>query len=525
MQRRTLLATAGALAAPRLARADGPGTLRFVPYADVAIIDPIWSTNYATRSHAHLVFETLFGIDEAGQPQPQMLAGHTVEQDGTLWRLTLREGLAFHDGTPVLARDCVASLERWGKRDGFGQSLLAVTDELSAPDDRTILFRLKRPFPLLPMALSRPSALIPVIMPERLARTDPFTQVAEAVGSGPWRFLPGERVPGARLAYAKNPAYIPRSGGTPSVTAGPRIAHLDRIEFQIIPDSATAAAALQSGAVDWVEQPLIDLLPVLRRSRDIAIEVTDPSGLLGSMRFNHLHPPFDNPAIRRIVLRATSQRDCMAAVVGNEQALARTGIGVFAPGTPMANDAGLAWQRDAIDYAALKRELAAAGYKGERVVMLAPADVPRINAVSEVQGEVLRRLGFNLDYLATDWGTLNQRIPVRRPPSEGGWNCYCVYSSGFDVLSPAAYVPLRANGPRAGIGWANIPAMEALREAWLQAPDLAAQQRLARDIQALAVEQAMFVVLGQFIQPSAYRRTVENIPKGPTLFTGVRKSA
>ncbi|MCB4824470.1 ABC transporter substrate-binding protein [Roseicella aerolata] len=524
MYRRSFLAAAGLLAAPPIVRADETRLLRFVPYADVAIIDPIWSTNYATRTHAHLVFETLYGVDEDLVPRPQMVAGHVVEADGTLWRLTLREGLRFHDGTPVLARDCVASLQRWAKRDGFGQALMAATDELSAPDDRTILFRLKRPFPLLPAALSRPSALVPVIMPERLASTDAFTQVPEAIGSGPYRFLPQERVPGARLAYARHAGYVPRPDGVPSMTAGPRIPHFDRIEFHVIPDPATAAAALQAGSVDWVEQPLIDLLPVLRRSRDIAVEVKDPWGLIGHLRFNHLHPPFDNPAIRRVLLQAIRQQDCMEAVAGNERSLWRADIGVFPPGTPMASEAGLGHLKAKPDLPALRRALQQAGYKGERVVMLAGTDVPRINAVSEVTAEVMRQLGFNLDYVATDWGTANQRFPVRRPPSEGGWNCYCIYSSGFDQMNPAVYTALRANGLRAGIGWPDIPRMEALRQAWLDAPDEAAQKAIAQEIQALAMEQAMFVPLGLFAQPVAYRKTLVDMPKGPPLFTGLRKT-
>jgi peptide/nickel transport system substrate-binding protein len=495
-----------------------------VAYADLAIIDPIWSTNYATRTHAHLVFETLYGVDENLVPHPQMVAGQVVESDGKLWRLTLRESLRFHDNTPVLARDCVASIRRWAKRDGFGQALLEATDELAAPDDRTILFRLKRPFPLLPAALGRPSALVPVIMPERLALTDAFTQVPEAIGSGPYRFVPEERVPGARIVYARHAGYVPREDGVASMTAGPRIPHLDRVEFQVIPDAATAAAALQSGAVDWVEQPLIDLLPVLRRSRDIAVEVKDPWGLIGQLRFNHLHPPFDKPAIRRVLLQAISQRDCMEAVAGSKRSLWRADVGVFPPGTPLASEAGLGHLKAKPDLTALRQALVQAGYKGEKVVMLAAADVPRINAVCEVTAEVMRRLGINLDYVSTDWGTVNQRIPNRKPPAEGGWNCYCVYSSGYDQINPAVYVPLRANGLRAGIGWPDIPRMETLRQTWLEAPDEAVQKAIARDIQVLAMEEAMFVPLGQLAQPVAYRNTLVDMPKGPPLFTGIRKT-
>ena len=142
----------------------------------------------------------------------------------------------------MLARDCVASIRRWGARDGFGQALLAATDEISAPDDRTIVFRLKYPFPLLPDALAKtPPSMCP-IMPERLAATDPYKQVTEMVGSGPYRYKADERVAGSRVVYERNTKYVPRPDGTPDGTAGPKIAHFDRIEWQIIPDAGTVAA-------------------------------------------------------------------------------------------------------------------------------------------------------------------------------------------------------------------------------------------------------------------------------------------
>ena len=152
MQRRQFLGAAGlALAAPRLAAAQGTGpgarVLKFIPQADLSTLDPHWNTAYVTRNHGFMVFDTLYGTDAEYQPQPQMVEGHTVEEDGRRWTLTLREGLRWHDGEPVLARDCVASIRRWASRDGFGATLMAATDELSAPDDRRILFRLKKPFP------------------------------------------------------------------------------------------------------------------------------------------------------------------------------------------------------------------------------------------------------------------------------------------------------------------------------------------------------------------------------------------
>jgi hypothetical protein len=247
MDRRHLLAS---LAAPALAQSARSRTLRFIPIADLGPIDPIITTTYITRNHAYLVWDTLYGLDAEYRPQPQMAAGHSVEQEGRLVRIALRDGLMFHDGTPVRARDAVASIRRWGARDGLGQTLMATTDELSAPDDTTILFRLKRPFPLLFDALAKTSPPVCFIMPERLAETDPATPIREAIGSGPYRFLADERISGARVAYARFDGYRPREDGTPSGTAGPKRAWFDRVEWQVIPDASTAAAVAGPGGVD-----------------------------------------------------------------------------------------------------------------------------------------------------------------------------------------------------------------------------------------------------------------------------------
>ncbi len=199
-------AMVGGFARPAIVRAASATTLKFVPYADLALLDPLISA-FVTRNHVMMVFDTLFALDADGNPQHQMLAGHTVDADQKVWTLTLRDGLLFHDGTSVISRDVVASLRRWGTTDAFGQALMAATDELSAPNDQTVVFRLKRPFALLPQALAKPTAPMAVVMPERLANTPPGKRITEMVGSGPFRFLPNERVPGARNAYAKFDKY------------------------------------------------------------------------------------------------------------------------------------------------------------------------------------------------------------------------------------------------------------------------------------------------------------------------------
>ncbi len=285
--RRTFLVTAAAtLCAPAIVRAQAQTTLKLIPQADLAVVDPIWTTAYVTRNHAFAVFDTLYGQDSSFRPQPQMVAGHKTEEDGTLWRLTLRDGLRFHDGTPVLARDCVASIRRWGARDAFGQALLAATADLSAPDDRTIQFRLRAPFPMLPDALCKSGPNICAIMPERLASTDPFKQVTEVVGSGPFRFLGDERVSGSRVAYAKFDGYVPRPDGAPSWTAGPKHVFFDRLEWTVIPDTATATAAIQRGEMDWWEKFDFDQKPRLQKDSNLQIFVVETTGNCAFLRFN-----------------------------------------------------------------------------------------------------------------------------------------------------------------------------------------------------------------------------------------------
>jgi peptide/nickel transport system substrate-binding protein len=417
MKRRQFLQAATvALAAPSLARAQEANTLKFIPQADLAVLDPVWTTADVTRNHAHMVFDTLYGMDSAYAPQPQMAAGQTIGADGREWVITLRDNLQFHDGTPVLARDAVASIRRWGKRDGFGQVLMAATDELSAPTDKTINFQLKKPFPLLSTALATTTNMCPV-MPERLAATDPNTQVTEMTGSGPFRFKADERVAGARVVYEKFAGYVPRGDGKPEFTSGPKAAHFDRVVWTVSPDPATNAAALGAGEFDWWENPTIDLVPALKSNKNLVVTVTDHTGEMGCLRFNHLFPPFDNPAIRRIVVSAMNQHEIMQAVAGAAPELIAPECGIFIPGTPMASTTGIAEaMKGAADPAALQKQLAAAGYTGQKIVLLCASDFPTINAEAQVCADTLKRIGFNVDYQSLDWGTVVQRRASKEPP-------------------------------------------------------------------------------------------------------------
>ncbi|WP_419899470.1 ABC transporter substrate-binding protein [Roseomonas sp. USHLN139] len=524
MKRRTFLAAgAGLLAAPAIGHAQQNRVLRFIPQTDLTVLDPVINASYATRNHGYMVFDTLYGTDTQFRVTPQMVEGHVVENGGRLWKLILREGLKWHDGERVLARDCVASIRRWAVRDAFGQGLMAATEELSAPDDRTIQFRLKAPFPLLPEALGKMPSLVPVMMPERLAKTDPFTQVTEMVGSGPFRFLADERVSGVRVAYARFDGYVPRSGGTADGTAGPKVVHVDRVEWTTIPDGATAAAAMRSGEQDWLEFAANDVIPLLARARSLKVAVQEQSGMITLMRMNHLQPPFDNPAIRRALLGAVNQADFVQAVAGADPAMWHAPIGFFTPGSPMASDAGMEVFKGPRDYDKVKRELAAAGYKGEKVVLLGASDPAFIGTLAEVAADMLRKAGMNVDLQMSDWGTLTARRLSREPVEKGGWSCLMTALTGVDMANPALQLALRGNGDKAMYGWPNLPELEALVGEWFAAEGLAAQQAVARRLQLQAMQDLPYIPTGQFLQAAAQSAKLQDVVRGFPVFWNVRK--
>jgi len=509
---------------PAVVRAQGARVLKFIPQSDLSVLDPVWSGGYVVRNHAMMVFDTLYGMDGSYRIQPQMAAGHEVNDDGKTWRITLRDGLLWHDGEKVLARDCVASIRRWAARDSFGQTLLAVTEELAAADDRTIRFRLARPFPLLPAALGKPGSNVCVMMPERLAITDPFKQVTEMTGSGPFRFIAADRVAGSLVAYERNAAYVPRAQGVPSFIAGPKIVHVDRVEWHVLPDPATAAAAMRTGEQDWWEAPTFDLVPMLRAAGTLTVPPANPMGFIGGIRFNHLQPPFNNPALRRAVLGAVNQEDFMIAAATSDRRNWTSGVGVFCPESPMANRAGMEVLTGKWDLAAVTRAVAASGYKGEKVVIPVPSDVPTLLALADVGVDMFKKIGINVEARYTDWGSMLQSLANMEPVEQGGWSAFHTYWSGLDQFDPAVHVWIRGNGRAAARGWPDSPRLEALRAAWLAADDPAAQKRIAEDIQRQVFIDVPYIPLGQILPTTVYQKNVMDVLSGYALFWNLRKA-
>ena len=523
IRRRTFTAgIAAVLAAPSIARGAAKAPLKFIPQSDLTILDPIVTTVYTARNHGYMVFDTLFGMDSAYQIQPQMLDGYVVEDDGKRWKLRLRDGLLWHDGEKVTARDCVASIRRWAPRDGIGALLMARTDELSATDDRTIQFRLKKPFHILPYALGKISTPMCAMMPEHLANTDAFKAVSEMVGSGPFRFKADEWVSGSLAVYTKFDRYQPRQEISTGWTAGGKFVHFDRVEWHVSPDDGTSASAMQTGEMDWWELPTSDLLPMLRHTGKIRAEIKDRNGTLGFMKMNNLQPPFNNAAIRRALLGAVVQSDYMTAIAGEDPTMWRAGVGIFTPGTDMATDAGMAVLNGPRDMAKVRSAIKAAGYNNEKTVLLAPTDPHYRKAMADVGAAMLTDAGFNLDVQSMDWGTAIERRENKQPVDKGGWSALFTTANGLDMQTPLLHF-LRTTGEKAWFGWTNSPRIEELRAAWLDAPDLAAQKKIAADIQLQCWIDVPHLPVGIWYQPMAWQNTINGIPDGFPLFWGARR--
>jgi peptide/nickel transport system substrate-binding protein len=522
MLRRSMLQGAAVVpfAAPHLASAQAR-PLRYVPQSDLTVLDPLGTLNLVTRTHALMVWDTLFGLDANFRPQLQMLESATQEDGGKVWRLTLREGLRFHDNEPVRGRDAVASLRRWAQMDAYGRTLMALTDELTAPDDRTILFKLKVPFPHLPAALAKITVLAPVIMPERMADT-PANRLTEYVGSGPFRFRADDFVVGSRAIYEKFAGYVPRNEA-PSLTAGGKHVTVDRVEWLSMPDGGAASAGLINREIDWWEAALPDLLPLLARRRDITIGNADVSGTMGCFYINHLHAPFNNPEIRRAVLGVIDQATLMTSVAGTDPSRWNGRVGIFCPNTPFATEAGMEVLTGPRDIAAAKAAIRAAGYNGEKVVVLQPADLASLSAMAEVMGQLLRELGMNVDIQTADWATVLQRRTRREPIEQGGWTLSPNSAPGLQTLDPAVHFWIRGNGLQAPVGWCDSPTLEGLRDQWLASADADQQKRLATEIQTQCWKDVPYFPAGQFFQKSAWRGNVTRTVNEMAVFWGVTK--
>jgi peptide/nickel transport system substrate-binding protein len=507
----------------RTVRADDKKTLRFIAQSDLRVLDPIWTTAYITRNHGYIVFDTLFAIDAEFAPHPQMVGEHAISPDKLTYQFKLRDGLGFHDGSSVRGVDCVASIKRWMARDGHGQALAGVLDEIKPDGDKGFTIKLKEPFALLLDGLGKVSSLALFVMPERLANTDPFQQVTEMVGSGPFKFVKDEFEPGHRVVYVKNTDYVPRDE-PPSWASGGKVVRVDRVEWLYIPDAMTKVAALNAGEADWWENPPADVWPILAANPAVTVTRVDPLSSPIMVRFNHTQPPFDNPKMRQAVLAVIDQTDFLAALAGDEKNWELC-ASFFTCGTPMANDAGAAALTGKRDFDKAKKMIAEAGYKGEKIVVLDAVDQPVAHTQALVVTELLKKLGLKVELQAMDWGSLVTRRASKEPIGKGGYNIFATGWVGADLLDPVLNLPLKANGANAWFGWPSDDKLEALRAQWINAATLDERKKLAAAIQERAFEVVPYLPTGQWKPNTAYRKNLKGVIQAPAyLMWNVEKT-
>ena len=499
-------------------------TLTVVMHSDLRILDPGFTGAYITRDHGYMVDDTLLATDSSFKIQPQM-ADWKVSDDKLTYTFTLRDGLKWHDGSPVTAEDCVASLKRWSKNETMGQTLMDFTASIEAADDRTITLKLKEPYGLVLESIGKPSSIVPFMMPKRLAETPPGRQIKEQIGSGPFKFVQSEFQPGVKAVYEKNADYVPRKE-PPSWTSGGKVVKVDRVEWIRMPDAQTAVNALQSGDVDFVENIPFDLVTMLAANKDLKLETLDKYGFQVVGRMNFLYPPFDNLMVRRAALLALNQKDVLDALVGNSEYYQVCGA-VFGCDTPLAADIGSDSLVKGNGIAEAKKLLAQSGYDGTPVVIMAPGDVLVFKAQPIVAAQLLRRAGFNVDLQATDWQTVVSRRASQKPPKEGGWNMFFTNFIIADVVDPVVNILVNGRGRNGGwFGWPESAQLEALKGQFVRASTPAQQKKIAANIQTVVYDQVIYVPLGQWRGVGAWRKSLSGVLDGPAtpVFWNIDKS-
>ncbi len=488
-------------------------TLRLVPQADLKNLDPVWTTAAITANHAYMVYDTLFALDSKLEPKPQMVGDYQISDDGLTYTFTLRDGLKFHDGSPVEAKDAVASIKRWSAKRSDGMAMMDRAESLEAVDAKTFVLKLKEKFGPTLTVLANPTLPLPV-MREEEAMTDPNEQVTNVIGSGPFVFEKDQWVPGDKVVYSKFKDYVPRDEPSDGF-AGGKVVKVDKVEWVYIPDTNTATQALLAGEVDAYEIPPIDLLPVLEADPNIVIKVLDPLGKMGHIRPNFLYPPFNNVKARQALQLLVDQKAFLAAQVGNPK-YEKVCYAVFMCDSPFATDAySEPWQKQ--DKERAKQLMAESGYKGEPVVVLVPTDQQIIYNNVLVMIDLLKEIGVNVDAQSMDWSTLTSRRPKMEDPREQpnvGWNIFPTWWTGYNMSSPLTDQPLVATGdPKsAWFGWPKDAEIEKLRAQFIAAQTHDEQMAAIDALQKRFYEFIPYINTGQFVTPVAWRKTLSGVP-------------
>lgn len=491
---------------PTKARAET--VLNFVPHSDLKILDPIWTTAYISRNHGYMVYDTLFALDADGNVQPQMVGDYSVSDDQLTHTMVLRDDLRWHDGQPVTAEDCVASIKRWGAKDAMGQKLMSFVSSIEATDAKTITIKLNEPTGLVTLALGKPSSNVPFMMPKRIAETPPGEQIKEFIGSGPFVFVQDEWEPGNKIVYEKFDGYVPRSEPA-SGLAGGKVVKVDKVVFRPIRDHQQAVNALLAGEIDYIEAPPHDLHELLKADPNITATDWNPAGNQFTFRFNVLHPPFNNVKVRKALLYAFNQEDFVRAVVGTPDYY-KLCKALFVCGMPFETDAHMDGLLES-NFAKARELLAEAGYDGTPIVLMHSTDLQILTNLAPVAKSLMERVGFTVDMQSMDWQTLVARRAKKEKPTEGGWHAFITSWTAGDLFNPIAHAFMNAGCDQALFGWPCDEEIQKLRDDFAKASSTDDQKMIVDALQKRWTEYPTHVHLGQWYNPGFHRKNVSGI--------------
>jgi peptide/nickel transport system substrate-binding protein len=470
--------------------------------SEVIFLDPHVTTANITRTFNYMVYDTLFSMDSKGAIHPQMVGDYAISEDKLEYRFTLRDGLKWHDGTPVTAADCVASLKRWGARDVLGRMLMKAADVLETVDARTFVLKLKTPFPMVLEILGKPNSIVPFIIPERQANAPAGQKIAEVIGSGPFIFRRDLWRQGDTMVLERNPAYMPRAE-PPDFLAGGKVVKIDRLTLKTIPDQGTASAALIAREIDYLQYVPFDWIARLERDPNINVMALGGIDMFeGNYRLNSAIAPFNDPAIRRVLWKLVDQASVLDAIGIPQRYRLESCASFWMCGTALETNAGAEVARFSI--AEARAELKKTRYAGEPVVFLQLSSLTAGQA-GLVMIDALKQAGFNVDAQVMDWATLLQRRAKKE-----GWSIFAVYSNGADMSSPLTHFYV-ANNCADYPGWSCDERITPLLADFVHADTAEKRKALAAQIQAYAYESTPAVMWGQFTVPAAYRTTLKGL--------------
>jgi len=509
-----------ALAAPQPAQAQK--VLRVVPHADVKVLDGYQTTSTITGMHMMNVYDTLFAWDENLDVKPQMVEGFTVSADKLKYTFTLRPGLKFHDGTNVTSKDVVASLKRLFIRETVAKVAAPYVSSVDYVDDRVFTISLKEPFGFLTLMMPGTSTAYGGIFREKEALIDPNTPVTESIGSGPFKFNKAEWVPGAKVVYDKNTDYVPRTEKQSGI-AGAKIVKVDRVEYKVIPDAATVFAALNSGEVDLLDQPTLDLVPTVEKNPDVVISDITMLENYGGLRPNFLHPPFNNVKARQALALMVDQAEYAQSAYGNKKYW-RTCMSMLVCGGPFGSEAGgEPYAKQNLEKA--RQLLKESGYNGEKIVVIGAADIPSLNALTLMTIENLKKIGANVEPVIADWGSIITRRSKMDAPDKGGWHIFHTTFGGAGGSNPLTSLPVGTACEKAWFGWPCDKEATDLMAKFAAESDPAKQKEIGVAYQKRLWEVIPFVPLAQYTQPVPHRKNITGLQKSPIqIFWGIDKS-